>query len=70
MLITTALVAFTLGLVLEPALAKLVRKIRLDAHNRKVSKAFHLLEGDGFTIHARDPFDDKRVLHTPDAWLS
>lgn len=70
MLITVALVAFTLGLVLEPALAKLVRKVRLDSHNRKVGKAFRLLEDDGFTIHTRDPFDDKRVLDTSDAWLS
>lgn len=69
MLITTAIVAFTLGLVLEPAIAKLVRKFRLDSHNRKVGKAFRLLEDEGFTINTRDDFFTKRVLETQDAWL-
>lgn len=82
MLITTAIVAFTLGLVLEPAIAKLVRRLKLDSHNRKVGKARRLLESEGFTIsttasicgsvgrdtYTRD-FTAKRVLEPEDAWL-
>lgn len=83
MLITTAIVAFTLGLVLEPAIAKLVRKLKLNAHNRKVGKARRLLESEGFTIstsafiyggadhdaYACNDFTMKRVLEPQDAWL-
>lgn len=83
MLITTAIVAFTLGLVLEPAIAKLVHKLKLNAHNRKVGKARRLLESEGFTIstsaficgsvgrdaYTRNDFTTKRVLEPEDAWL-
>jgi hypothetical protein len=54
MLIAVAIVAFTLGLMIEPAIAKLVRHIQLNVHNRKVGKAFRLLEDEGFAVHARD----------------
>ena len=82
MLITTAIVAFTLGLVLEPAIAKLVRRLKLDSHNRKVGKARRLLESEGFTISTTASICDsaahdayacndftKRVLEPQDAWL-
>lgn len=83
MLITTAIVAFTLGLVLEPAIAKLVRKFRLYSYNRKVGRARSLLESEGFTIsntasicdsaahdaYACNDFTTKRVLEPQDAWL-
>ena len=83
MLITTAIVAFTLGLVLEPAIAKLVRRLKQDFHNRKVGKACRLLESEGFTIsttvsiydraahdaYAWNDFHTKRVLEPQDAWL-
>ena len=68
MLITTAIVAFTLGLVLEPAIAKLVRRLKQDFHNRKVGKARRLLESEGFTI-STSAFICGSVLEPEDAWL-
>ena len=82
MMLTVAIVAFTLGLVLEPAIAKLVRRLKLNSHNRKVGKARRLLESEGFTIsttasvyggaghdaYACNDFT-KRVLEPQDAWL-
>lgn len=52
MLTTIGLMAlmFTAGLVLEPFIARLVKKRAHARHNRKVGNAIRLLESEGFTV--------------------
>lgn len=69
MLIAVAIVAFTMGLVLEPVLARSVRTFTNHLHNRKAGKTFLLLEQDALDIHVRNTFNNKRVLEPEDAWL-
>lgn len=70
------LLAFTLGLVLEPFIARSIKKHRELRHSRKVSKAIVLLEAQGYTLKWTpkdvsswgwvEPTDAPRDLYTVD----
>lgn len=44
------LVAYTLGLVMEPAIARYIKKKREIRHSHKIGKAIVLLEEQGYTV--------------------